>query len=110
MMCNLILLLDVIMTDSCSMYSIIILPAYMADSEAWCFSYTLTFLTFSARIICCAKNSPAVKKGEAKNAQVHVHGVTTTKRHDIKIWPRKHLQYRHFYAFIFYILHIITSS
>ena len=41
----------------------------------------------------CAKNSPAVKKGEAKNAQVHVHGVTTTKRHDIKIWPRKHLQY-----------------
>ena len=54
------------------------------------------------------KNSPAVKKGEAKNAQVHVHGVT--KRHDIKIWPRKHLQYRHFCAFIFYMLHIITSS
>ena len=50
-----------------------------------------------------AKNSLAVKKGEAKNAQVHVHGVTTTKRHDIKIWPRKHLQYRHFYTFVFYI-------
>ena len=27
-------------------------------------------------VISCAKNSPAVKKGEAKNAQVHVHGVT----------------------------------
>ena len=36
-------------------------------------------------VISCAKNSPAVKKGEAKNAQVHVHGITTTKRHDIKI-------------------------
>ena len=24
---------------------------------------------------------------------MHVHGVATTKRHDIKIWPRKHLQY-----------------
>ena len=52
-------------------------------------------------VISCAKNSPAVKKGKAKNAQVHVHGVTTTKRHDIKIWPRKHLQYRHFCAFIY---------
>ena len=39
-------------------------------------------------VISCAKNSPAVKKGEAKNAQVHVHGVTTIKRHDIKLsWP-----------------------
>ena len=41
---------------------------------------------------------------------VRVHGVTTTKRHDIKIWPRKHLQYRHFCAFVFYMLHINTSS
>ena len=56
----------------------------------------------------CAKNRPAVKKGEAKNAQVHVHEVT--KRHDIKIWPRKHLQYRHFCTFIFYMLYIITSN
>ena len=30
-------------------------------------------------VISCAKNSSAVKNGEAKNAQVHVHGVTTTK-------------------------------
>ena len=59
-------------------------------------------------VISCVKNNPAVKKGEAKNAQVHVDGVTKT--HDIKIWPRKHLQYRHFCAFIFYILHFITSS
>ena len=33
-------------------------------------------------VISCAKNSPAVKKSEAKNAQLHVHGVT--KRRDIK--------------------------
>ena len=59
-------------------------------------------------LLTCAKNSPAVKKGEAKNAQVHVHGVT--KRHDIKSWPRKHIQYRYFCAFISYMLHIITSA
>ena len=58
-------------------------------------------------VISCAKNSPAVKKGEAKNAQVHVHGVTTTKKHDIKIWPRKHLQYR---AFSTRDLHYVTSN
>jgi len=39
-------------------------------------------------VISCEKNSPAVKKGKAKNAQEHAHQVTTTKRHDIKIWPR----------------------
>ena len=65
---------------------------------------------YAAILYLCQKQPSCKKKGEAKNAHVHVHGVTITKRHDSKIWPRKHLQYRHFYAFIFYMLRIITSN
>ena len=53
----------------------------------------------------CAKNSLAVKKGEAKNAQVHVHGVTTTKRHDIKIWTSIHFLYASHYHHIQLVVH-----
>ena len=44
---------------------------------------TFVVTPLECKNVSCAKNSPAVKKGEAKNAQVHVHGVT--KRHNINI-------------------------